>query len=217
MYGCAWLGQKQTWNFFCSSHFYLNIGTIWPEQPLRSSSYQKPTHTPTSHQATKQPSNQPTSHPNSVAHKPNNPQPTKQPKEPTANQPTRQVVLHIPGGGGGSITWNPLGGGGKASHPTAPHSTTLDGAVVQPTPQSHTTGRREGVTHLPFNVCPWHSHFKNAFGENSHTCKKKPIPSLTLGARSRLAPAPTPQHGPGGGGVIAQHSGGVCAVFVFGL
>ena len=37
---CAWLWGKSTSNFFCAGHFCLNAGTIWREQPLRSSGCQ---------------------------------------------------------------------------------------------------------------------------------------------------------------------------------
>ena len=37
MNGCAWLADKSTSDLFCSGHFCWNTGTIWLDQPLRSS------------------------------------------------------------------------------------------------------------------------------------------------------------------------------------
>ena len=78
-----------------------------------------------------------------------------------------------------------------------------------------THSRGEGRSNTP--TCQCVSTVQPLYFENATAAKRKLIPCRTLSPASRLAPAPTPQHGAGRGAVIVQHSGGACAVFVFAL
>ena len=85
-------------------------------------------------------------------------------------------VIHNLGGGGAEHTkttltqsvggHSPRGGGGAREEGWWE-------AVTCTTPQAHTTGRREGVTHLPDNECPRRSHYSNALSKKTYSCKKE--------------------------------------------
>ena len=127
-----------------------------------------------------QPTNQPTSQTQHPMNQPTNDQPTN----PKINcQQTNKAGCNAHMGGGGIHN---LGGGGTKhttttlTQPVGGHS--LRGvareegwweAVTCTTPQAHTAGRRERVTHLPVNACPRRSHFSSALSKKSHTYKKE--------------------------------------------
>ena len=74
-------------------------------------------------------------------------------------------------------------------------------------------------THLLFNVCPQRSHFENVLEKNSHTCKKETntVPHLQPNKHTSPSTHTAQREECVCGGVISQHSGDFCAVFVFGL
>ena len=84
------------------------------------------------------------------------------------------------------------------------------------TTSTHSGG--EGTSNTPtYPRVPTAPLFKMHFQNKATLAKRKLIPSLTRDPTSKLAAAPTPQCEAGGGGGIAQHSGGAWAVFVLRL
>ena len=152
---------------------------------------------------------------------------------PTTNPPTQKSTAKKPTRQGAMQTWgrgiHNLGGGGTKhttttlTQPVGGHSPKGGGGVAREegwwrgvtctTPQAHTPGKREGVTHLPVNTCPRRSHFSNALSKKSHTCKKvtKTLPHLRPNMKVNPTTHTAKCEGRGEG---ARTSGGVCAVFV---
>ena len=118
------------------------------------------------HQPVNRPTSQPASQPAKLSSPRTNQPTTNQPTQKTDSQPANKPSPTAQGGGGGSITWEE----GGTKHTTAPHSTAPDRAAVQQTPQAHTAGRSEGLTHLPANACPCAATFQM---HKSHTCRKE--------------------------------------------
>ena len=77
-----------------------------------------------------------------------------------------------------------------------------------------TQSREEGRSATP--PCHGAATFQMPFLKKATLAKRNPIPTLTLGPTGILAAALTTRNGKGGG-VIARHSGGVCALFVCAL
>ena len=82
-------------------------------------------------------------------------------------------------------------------------------------PQTHMAGSREGLTHLPLGVTVYPLLHPNR--KNQHTYKERmdTLPNLRQNKQGPHDPDHTMERG--GGGLIARHSGGVCAVLVFDL
>ena len=139
--------------------------------------------------------------------------------QPEKQQPTNQQARYqcTQGEVGGCITWKD--GGQHIPLINTAQLLTLQ----QYTRQPHTTnthGREEGSSNTPTGWChcvPTSSH-PHSNQKNHHICKEEmdTLPNLRQNKRGPHNPDHNMERG-GGGGRIARHSRGVCAVFVFDL
>ena len=87
--------------------------------------------------------------------------------------------------------------------------------VTYTTPQAHTAGRREGVTHLPVNACPRCTHFSDAL-KKSQTYKKETETLNYLRPDKQVSPSSQSAKCEGGGGDDRRLRGCLCGVCVHG-
>ena len=183
----------------------------------------KHTYTPaTSKQPTNHATNQPTNQPAKLTCPTTN-QPTQQPtKQPENQQPTNQQARYrCKQRGGGPITWE----AGGQSIPLTHKAQLLTVQQYSTQPQTTDThGGEEGRSNTPTSWChcvrtSYCNYEVNRFKKQKHTCKKvmDTRPNLKHNKHRSPTPQTTAWKAGGGGGLIARHSGGVCAVLVVGV
>ena len=153
-----------------------------------------PTHQP-ANQPTSQPTNQPTNQPASQTQQPTNQPTNNQPSNPKKQQPTKQQAKsHCTLRCGDALT-------GRCVTPSLPPAVCACGVCRTAAPSGDVLCGAVGCRWCALSpLLPGYGTplFKVHCQKKATPAKRKQIPSLTLDPTSKLAPAPTPQHGGGG-------------------